>query len=959
MKRKLQQAKSETNTTSTTTTNPLDDSDSLVKKNPERYGFTKTASSIKDLPQVEFEDDDNEEELAVQESASSEDESSEASSYRPQQRNTKSSSSSNTSSSVSNNNSTDDDEEDDVYLSDDEEDIEREEEGDEEEELFQHTNDSDEEDVKVFESFTNLSSINDEKPLSWYERSKLAKSSQSTNSTTSNIEKSKEKNTKKSLFDDVHDSDDSSEDESMINTIGNVPLEWYEEYDHIGYDRNGNRILKRKQKDALDHLIAKHDDPNYLRTVYDEINDREHVLSNQDLETIINVGIKGQFPPGYDPYKDYVEYVKLDSRFPLYGNPVPKEHFLPDKSERKLISKIALRFKRNPALMNQTKEKQKKESVYLMWGDDGQIIGEKISRIGILPPPKEKLPGHNLSYNPPPEYIPEKAKEGKEFKYKVYESLRSVPVYDKFIQERFERCMDLYLAPRVQPTKKKYIEDPDTLLPQLPRPEQLRPYPEIQSLIYEGHEGMVRSISVDPTGKWLVSCSDEDGTVRLWEVETGRCRRVWNFLHYNTTTNEPNQTAGATTGATMVDNNGATTGATDTTTTEVNDPNNNNTTTSEDSKKSTQKKPQRVGIDGNIENVPKWVEWNPNAKLNLFAVAVGSSVFLIQPEESGNEITNELTEELFPQKGFENEDEEYDISDEEEEQDSTTTNSTSTTETNEEKDEEEERDIESKSRKGRKIKLVTWKFYRNSNNNNTSASTLQKRKDGIMCQIIHKSRVTQVTWHQKGDYFASLAPNSYSQGVLIHQLSHRSSQKVFKENVKVRNSSQKFIRVLFHPKKPHFYVVSTSMVRIYNLQSQRLSKKLKGQKCNYVSSIAIHPSGEHVLIGGFDERMEWFDLAISSHPYKTMRFHSRAIRCVDFHKRYPLFATCSDDTTCNVFHGQVYPEDWTKETMIVPVKILRGHRKRSHLGVLDCKFHPIQPWIFTAGSDKTIRLWTS
>ncbi|EFC50690.1 ribosome biogenesis protein bop1 [Naegleria gruberi] len=838
-----------------------------AEENPERYGFTKTASSVKELPKITMKEDDSSDE--------------------------EDSSNPNTATTLS----ADDD--DDVYISDEEIEIDQE----EEEDIEREEESSDEEDVKVFESFTNLTSINDELEDSWYEKSLQKKSKNQTRETK-----------EKSLFADVHDSDDSSEDEGMINTIGNVPLEWYEEYDHIGYDRSGNKILKKKQKDALDNLIAKHDDPNYLRTVYDEYNDKEHVLSNEDLETIINIGVKGQFPPGYNPYKDYEEYVKIDSRFPMYGNPVAKSKFLPNKSEMKMISKIALRYKRNPALMNQETVKPKKDKVYLMWGEDGQILGEKISRIGILPPPKEKLPGHNLSYNPPPEYIPEKAKEGKEFKYKIYDSLRSVPVYDKFIQERFERCMDLYLAPRVQPMKKKnFVEDPDTLLPQLPKPEELRPYPEIQSLIYEGHEGMVRSISVDPSGKWLVSCSDEDGTVRLWEVDTGRCRRVWNFLHYN---------LGITT-----------------------DSKSNN-------EEENDKKPQRVGIDGNIENVPKWVEWNPNAKLNLFAVAVGSSVFLIKPEESGNEITNELTEELFPDRGFQNENgDEYDISDDEEEQGE----EDQTEKDEEEKDEEDKRDIEGKSRKGRRVKLVTWKFYRG---NNQDMETV-KRRDGIMCQIIHKSRVTQVTWHQKGDYFSSLAPNSYSQGVLVHQLSHRSTQKVFKENVKVRNASQKFIKVQFHPKKPHFYVVSTSMVRIYNLQTQRLSKKLKGQKCNYVSSIAIHPSGEHVLIGGFDERMEWFDLAISSHPYKTMRFHTRAIRNVDFHKRYPLFATCSDDTTANVFHGQVYTDDWTKETQIVPVKILRGHKKRSHLGVLDCKFHPIQPWLFTAGSDKTIRLWTS
>ncbi|KAL9649115.1 hypothetical protein ABK040_008492 [Willaertia magna] len=732
-------------------------------------------------------------------------------------------------------------EDDDVYVSDDEIDFEI------EKENIQRDDDEDEEDVKVYETFTNLSSsVNEEKEES--KKSMVDYFREDPNS----------------LFYDVHDSDDSEEDESQVNTIGNVPIEWYDEYDHIGYDRQGKKIFRKKQKDALDHLIARHDDPNYIRTVYDEVNDREVVLSNKDLQTIIDISVKGRYAPGFDAFREQQEYVKIDSRFPMVGNSIQKKKFLPNKDEYKKISKLALRYKRNPKTLIQ-EPKPEKPKVYLMWGEDGSVINGA-SRISILPPPKEKLPDHTLSYRPPAEY-PD---------VKIYDSLRHVPVYDDFVKERFERCLDLYLAPRVKPKKEQIIEDPDSLLPQLPKPEELRPYPEIQSLIYEGHQDKVRSISVDPTGKWLASASD-DGTARLWEIDTGRCRHIWQF-------NEP----------------------------------------------------------------PKWIEWNPNPKLNLLAVAAGLSVYLIKPEESGNEVTNELTEDLFPEKGFEDEEkDQYDVDNEEEEPKEENEEKAS----DEERDEEEEKEISGKSVKGRTVKLVTWKFYR-------SEEGKSKRTEGVMCEIIHHSVVTQVTWHTKGDYFASLAPNSYSQGILIHQISHRGSQKVFKEGTKVKNASQKYIRIMFHPKKPHFYVVSTRMVRIYNLAKQTLTKKLKGQKCQYVSSLAIHPSGNHVLIGGFDERMEWFDLAISSRPYKTLRFHKRAIRAVDFHKRYPLFATSSDDCTTNVFHGMVY-EDWTKETMIVPVKILKGHKKTDYLGVLDCKFHPIQPWLFTAGADSTIRLYTS
>ena len=39
----------------------------------------------------------------------------------------------------------------------------------------------------------------------------------------------------------------SSEDERMENTVGDVPMEWYANEDHIGYDREGNKIMVRGQ----------------------------------------------------------------------------------------------------------------------------------------------------------------------------------------------------------------------------------------------------------------------------------------------------------------------------------------------------------------------------------------------------------------------------------------------------------------------------------------------------------------------------------------------------------------------------------------------------------------------------------------------------------------------------------------------------------------------------------------
>lgn len=68
--------------------------------------------------------------------------------------------------------------------------------------------------------------------------------------------------------------------------------------------------------------------------------------------------------------------------------------------------------------------------------------------------------------------------------------------------------------------------DPKTLVPKLPKPQDLQPFPQTLAMRFSGHSGRVRCISPHPSGQWLASGSD-DGTVRLWEVSTGRCSAKW------------------------------------------------------------------------------------------------------------------------------------------------------------------------------------------------------------------------------------------------------------------------------------------------------------------------------------------------------------------------------------------------------------------------------------------------
>ena len=106
---------------------------------------------------------------------------------------------------------------------------------------------------------------------------------------------------------------------------------------------------------------------------------------------------------------------------------------------------------------------------------------------------------------------------------KKFSNLRQVPSYKRFINERFDRCLDLYLCPRQR--KMRMNINPEDLLPKLPKPRDLQPFPTTESILYKGHEGMVRAVTVSPTGQWIASGSD-DQTLKFWEVSTGRCMKT-------------------------------------------------------------------------------------------------------------------------------------------------------------------------------------------------------------------------------------------------------------------------------------------------------------------------------------------------------------------------------------------------------------------------------------------------
>lgn len=48
--------------------------------------------------------------------------------------------------------------------------------------------------------------------------------------------------------------------------------------------------------------------------------------------------------------------------------------------------------------------------------------------------------------------------------------------------------------------------------------------------------------------------------------------------------------------------------------------------------------------------------------------------------------------------------------------------------------------------------------------------------------------------------------------------------------------------------------------------------------CKWISCMDVHPSGDHLIVGSYDRRVAWFDLDLSSTPYKTLKYHTKVRR---------------------------------------------------------------------------------
>ena len=156
--------------------------------------------------------------------------------------------------------------------------------------------------------------------------------------------------------------------------------------------------------------------------------------------------------------------------------------------------------------------------------------------------------------------------------------------------------------------------------------------------------------------------------------------------------------------------------------------------------------------------VIRCVAWSPNAALSLLAVAVDTSVVIVNTG-LGDKVIISNTDDILAKA-----------------------------------DEKSDAAEEDDSKKA----PAAWTTF--------DANSADASVQGFRVKITHAKPVSQVTWHGRGDYFAVTLKDGANMSVLIHQLSKRRSQNPFSKAKGIVQC------VMFHPTRPFFFVAVSLII---------------------------------------------------------------------------------------------------------------------------------------------------
>lgn len=142
--------------------------------------------------------------------------------------------------------------------------------------------------------------------------------------------------------------------------------------DHIGYNIDGAPITRSAAKDAIDSFLASQTKEG-RRTIYDPDNDRNVVLSKDDIAMLRRVRDGAFADAAFDETADHFNVDVPREIHPL-GNPTypKKSRFAPSAHEAQIVQRLVVAL-RNGWIRPRAEEAAKKDApppVYLLWGGD-------------------------------------------------------------------------------------------------------------------------------------------------------------------------------------------------------------------------------------------------------------------------------------------------------------------------------------------------------------------------------------------------------------------------------------------------------------------------------------------------------------------------------------------------------------------------------------------------------------
>jgi ribosome biogenesis protein ERB1 len=295
---------------------------------------------------------------------------------------------------------------------------------------------------------------------------------------------------------------DSSDEEVLVRT-GNVPTEWYDSYQHVGYSIDSKKVQKNKKEDEIEQFLKKANDKNWWRNIYDEKNNTSVFLSDKDL-TLINRIRNNYFASKSAGKDDFFEKNIPYQKYALNNHRPSKQSFGLSKNERKMVNRLIYLYKNG--LMPMEEPPKEEEKYYDIWEYTNESsLTQYYPGLGYQAP-KRELPDTDISYNPP-----NNEKES---------ILRKVPKYEKLIEEEMERCCDLFLNART--IKKKINLKESDIMPDLPKPEELRPFPTKETILFKGHSSSIKALCCDPNNLNVLISADNGNFIHFWDIKTAK-----------------------------------------------------------------------------------------------------------------------------------------------------------------------------------------------------------------------------------------------------------------------------------------------------------------------------------------------------------------------------------------------------------------------------------------------------